>query len=214
MARRAAGLGNVAPPSTTRSYRQILRQNVFTFINTVLYATSIGLIAMGLWGDALVTTGLVLLNVAIAVFQEARAKRTLDHITLLTRPRVTAIRDGQEEQVDASELVVGDVVAVRLGDQVVTDGELIDGRLDVDESLLTGESEPIPKQVGDQVLSGSFCVAGSGRYVTQTVGVESHANQMTAGARAFRQEKTPLQQDVDLIVRIMVLIVVMVGGPV
>ena len=213
-ARRAAGQGNTAPPSTTRSYREILRQNVFTFINIVLYITSIGLIAMGLYGDALVTAGLVLLNVAIAVFQEARAKRTLDHISLLTRPHVTAIRDGQETPVDASELVIDDVVLVRLGDQIVTDGEVLEGRLDVDESLLTGESEPVAKQTGDQVFSGSFCVTGSGRYVTRVVGAESQANQMTAGARAFRQEKTPLQRDIDLVVRIMVLIVVMIGGPV
>jgi cation-transporting ATPase E len=213
--RRAKGLGNTVQRNETRTYLQIIHQNTFTFINTVLYAISIGLIAMGLYGDALVTAGLVLLNVLIAVAQEARAKRALDRIALLTRPRVAVIRDAQELEVDASELVVGDIVAVRPGDQIVTDGRLVSGNhVTIDESLLTGESEAITKKVGDQVFSGSFCISGQGIYECQTVGQKSLANQLTASARSFRQEKTPLQADIDFIIRVMALIVIMVGGPV
>jgi cation-transporting ATPase E len=215
LARRAQGLGNSAPPATTRTYLQIVRLNALIFINVVLYGTSVALIAMGLWGDALVTAGLVVLNVAIAVAQEARAKRTLDRFTLLTRPYVAVIRDGQEERVDPADLVIGDLVAIRPGDQLVTDGAVVgNGRIDLDDSLLTGESEAVTKHSGDPVSSGSFCVAGSGLYVTKAVGAESLANRLAAGARAFRQEQTPLQRDVNLIIRIMVLVVVMVGGPV
>src|SRR5690606_1829526 len=101
------------------------------------------------------------------------------------------------------------------GDQVVTDGALIGDRaIDVDESLLTGESEPVSKHAGDPVYSGSFCVAGSGIYETQVVGRESLANRLTAGARAFRQEKTPLQREIARSIRPMVLVVVLVRGPV
>ena len=214
-ARRLRGLGNAPPPPSTRTYGQIFGANAFTFINTVLYVTSIALIVMGLWGDALATAGLVLLNVIVAVAQEARAKRTLDRITLLTRPTVVVRRDSREMPVDQADLVVGDVVAVRPGDQLVADGVLVsDAPVDLDESLLTGESEPVTKHGGDIVYSGSFCLAGSGLVETREVGARSLANRMTAGARAFRQEKTPLQREIDLIIRIMILVVMIIGGPV
>ncbi len=214
LARRAAGLGNDIRLETTRSYRQILRQNAFTFINVVLYVTSGVLVGMGLYGDALVTAGLVLLNVAIAVAQEGRAKHKLDHIALLTRPTVTVIRDSETAAINPAEVVVGDLIQVAPGDQLVVDGQIVRGELELDESLLTGESEPVTKRAGDPVYSGSFCVAGSGVYVAQRVGRESRASQLTIRARSFRQEKTPLQRDIELIIRVMVIVVVLVAGPV
>ncbi|MER3437008.1 MAG: hypothetical protein C4346_05050, partial [Chloroflexota bacterium] len=214
LSRRAAGLGNDVRLETTRSYRQILRHNAFTFINVVLYATSGVLVAMGLYGDALVTAGLVILNVAIAVVQEGRAKHKLDRIALLTRPAVTVIREGAAITVDPSEIVAGDLIQITPGDQLVVDGQIVRGELELDESLLTGESEPVTKRAGDLVYSGSFCVAGSALYEAQRVGRESRANQLTIRARAFRQEKTPLQHDIELIIRVMVIVVVLVAGPV
>lgn len=214
LARRAAGLGNDVRLETTRSYWQILRQNAFTFINVVLYVTSAILVAMGLYGDALVTAGLVLLNVVIAVAQEGRAKHKLDRIALLTRPAVTVIREGAATTVDPLEIVAGDLIRVAPGDQLVVDGQIVRGELELDESLLTGESEPVTKRAGDLVYSGSFCVAGSGVYEAQRVGRESRASQLTIRARTFRQEKTPLQRDIELIIRVMVIVVVLVAGPV
>lgn len=213
--RRARGLGNVAAPPATRSYLQIVRENAFTFINTVLYVISLALVLMRLYGDALVTAGLILLNVAIAVFQEVRAKRVLDRIVLLTKPRATVIRDGQEQAIDPSGIVVGDLVVVRPGDQILVDGLVVGkGAAEVDESLLTGEAEPVTKHAGDQLFSGSFCVAGQAAYEVQVVGTESYAQRITAGVRAFRRVKTPLQRDLDLIIRIMVLVVALIGSPV
>ncbi len=211
VARRARGQGNDVALGTSRSYADILRQNVFTFINNVLFGIGIVLIVMGQLGDAVVTAGLVLLNVIVGVVQEGRAKRTLDQIALLTRPQASVVREGQEKTVDPSELVLGDVIAVGPGDQIVVDGELLAGRIDVDESLLTGESDLIPKNPGDAVYSGSFCVTGSGYYEAKKVGADSLANQLTAGARAYRQIKTPLQRDVDLVIRVMVLLALQLG---
>lgn len=206
--RRARGLGNQAPPATGRTYGQIIRENVFTFINSVIFVLAIGLIAVGRAGDALVSVGVISLNILVGVVQEIRAKRTLDRIALLTRPTATVIRSGQTRQVQPDELVVGDLLKVGPGDQIILDGQVVgDGRMQVDESQLTGESNLIPKQAGDPVFSGSFCVNGTALYVAQKVGQQSLSNEITAGARAFRRVLTPLQNEVYLVVRVMLVIV-------
>jgi cation-transporting ATPase E len=212
VARRARGLGNDVQLGTSLSYVEILRRNALTFINMVLFSLGVVLILMGRLGDAVVTAGLVLMNVVVGVVQEGRAKRTLDQIALLTRPRATVVREGQARTLDPSEIVLGDVLALGPGDQVVVDGQIIgEGCIEVDESLLTGESDLIPKQAGDAVYSGSFCVTGSAVYEAQEVGGECLANQLTLGARAFRQVKTPLQQDVDLVIRVLVFLAAQLG---
>jgi cation-transporting P-type ATPase E len=211
LARRSSGLGNDVRLKTSRSYSQILRENVFTFVNDVLFGLGIALIALGRISDALVSVGVVLLNTVVSVVQEVRAKRTLDHIALLSRPKATVIRDGQEQPVDLSEIVQGDILLVRPGDQIVVDGAIVGperGRIDVDESLLTGESDLIAKGLGDPVFSGSFCVTGSALYEAQKVGAASLAHQITAGAQAFRRVYTPLQRQIDLIVRVILLVAV------
>ncbi|HYP62045.1 MAG TPA: HAD-IC family P-type ATPase [Thermomicrobiales bacterium] len=213
--RRKRGLANVVSVTNTRSYLEIIRRNAFTLINVVLYATCAMLVAMGLYGDALVTVGLVLFNVVISIFQEIRTKRTLDRISVLTWPKVTVRREGQDQAIDPTELVQDDLLLIQPGDQIVADGPIVDGRgLEVDESLLTGEADAVAKNVGDKVLSGTFCVSGTGMYRAETVGQASVANRLTSGARAYRQSKTPMQQDMDLIVRAALLAVLLVGGPV
>ncbi|HET9496274.1 MAG TPA: HAD-IC family P-type ATPase [Chloroflexia bacterium] len=210
--RRARGQVNAAPPGTGRTYLDILRTNLFTFINIVLFAIGIVLVLVGRPDDAFLTAGLVLINVVVGVVQEARAKSKLDRIALLTRPRACVLRDGVEEQIDPSSIVLDDVLVLRPGDQIVVDGEVVgEGRADVDESLLTGESDLIPKQAGDPVYSGSYVVNGTVRYVARKVGSGSFANQITAGARAFRQVKTPLQRDVDFVIRMLILLVTVLG---
>src|SRR2546423_83254 len=112
-ARRAKGMGNNFHPATSRSYLQILRQHAFSFINTVLFAIGIALVIMGRIDDAILTAGMVVLNVVVGVGQETRAKRKLDEIALLTRPKATVIREGKEKSVDPREIVLGDVIMVR-----------------------------------------------------------------------------------------------------
>jgi cation-transporting ATPase E len=208
-ARRARGEGNVAPPATGRSYWQILRENLFTFINITLFGLGFALALLGRWLDAIVSTCVILTNVVVSVVQEVRAKQTLDKIALLTRPQVTLIRSGQEREAPPDEIVIGDILKVGPGDQIVVDGKVVGkSRMSVDESQLTGESNLIEKQEGDPVYSGSFCVSGSAYYVTEKVGAQSLANQITAGARAFRRVLTPLQGQINLVIRIVLLIVV------
>jgi len=123
--RRQRGQGNNVQFGATRTYLEILRKNAFTFINTVLFGISLVLVLMGQYGDALVTAGLVLLNVLVGVFQESRAKQRLEQIALLTRPKATVIRDGEERSLDPSEIVLGDVLLARPGDQIVVDGQVL-----------------------------------------------------------------------------------------
>jgi cation-transporting ATPase E len=209
VARRAQGLGNDVHLPTSRSYRQIVRANVFTFLNNVLFGLGLALVALGRPTDALFSVVVVLFAALSGTLQEIRAKWTLDRIALLTRPRATAIRDRREEVLDPSEIVVGDVLVVRPGDQIVVDGRVIEAsHLDVDESLLTGESDAISKGAGDVVYSGTFCVAGSAAYEAQKVGVASLASQIVAGARLFRRTESPLQRYVSLVVKIILLIAI------
>lgn len=202
-ARRAAGDGNNTAIRTGRTYWDIVRSNLFTFINTTLIIIGIILVALGQPKDAILSSGLAVINALVGIVQEIIAKRRLDEIALLTRAKATVIRDGQPREVDPEELVLGDLVAVGMGDQVLLDGELTSGELEADESLLTGEADLVKKTPGDQVFSGSFCVTGSGRYVAEKVGEQTLANSITAGARAFRVTLTPLQRDVNAIVKVL-----------
>jgi cation-transporting ATPase E len=207
-ARRVQGQGNTPPPPTGRTYSRILRENVFTFINNVLFGLGLALVLVGRPMDALISVGIVTINVAVGVVQEVRAKRTLDRIALLTRPKATVVRAGQEYSVFPEELVLGDVLKVGPGDQVLLDGSVLEGKMQVDESQLTGESDLIPKGPGDQVLSGSFCVNGGAFCIAEKIGQANFANQLTASARAYRRVLTPLQNHINLTIRVILFMVV------
>jgi len=210
--RRANGQGNDAKIQTGRTYQQIIWQNVINLINVILFVIGAVMIGIGRWGDAFVSVGLIALNVVIGVFQEIRAKRQLDKIALLTRPKITLVRDGETRQADPSEIVIGDIIVADTGDQIVVDGILVsDTKLELDESQLTGESDLIPKTLGQDVFSGSFVVSGKGRYEATKVGKDSFANKLTAQAKSFRVSKTPLQKEVDLVIRVLMLLALFIG---
>jgi cation-transporting ATPase E len=206
--RREAGLGNTALPPTTRTYAQILRENTFTFVNNILFVLGLALVLVGRPMDAVVSLAVISTNIVVGIVQEIRAKRTLDRIALLTRPSATAVRDGAPVELVPDDLVLGDLVELRAGDQVVLDGRLASGSVGVDESQLTGESDVLPKRPGDELFSGSFATTGSARYVVEKVASASFANQITAGARSFRRVVTPLQSEVNLVVRVVLAMVV------
>jgi cation-transporting ATPase E len=210
--RAAKGQANAVAWTSSRSMRRILFDNAASPINIVLFAIAITLLVLGLYGDAVLTGGLVLGNVIVGVFQEVRAKRQLDHIALLNRPTALVIRDGAEQQISPEQIVLGDCVVVGPGDQVLADGRLVSASgLGVDESLLTGESDILQKQPGDEVVSGSYCMAGSGVYETTRVGVDTVANSITERARRHRVPTTPLQREVVLVLWAMSLVVVLLG---
>lgn len=209
---RSQGFGNNVQVNTSRTYADIVRSNVLNAINIILFSIGAVMIAIGRVSDAITSVGLIALNIIIGIYQESRAKRQLDQIALLTRPKVTLIRDGQEWVTDPSEVVKGDIIKVTAGDQMVVDGEVVAvTNMEVDESLLTGESDLIQKAVGDEILSGSFCVAGTGYYEATKVGEESFANRLTANARQFQMAITPLQQEINFILRLLMLLALFIG---
>ncbi len=200
--RRAQGLGNHVENKTSRTYRQIIEDNLFTFINTTLIGIGFLLILLGQPKDALMSSGLAIINAAIGIVQESIAKRRLDRIALLNRPTATVVRDGETSEIDPGELVVGDLLVVGPGDQILLDGTVVGaGEMDVDESLLTGETDAVHKKPGDQVFAGTYVLAGSGRYEAETTSQDSMAGTIAAGARKFTVSLTPLQRDVNYIVR-------------
>jgi cation-transporting ATPase E len=161
--RGARGLVNDVPAAPTRTVGQIVRANVFTRFNAILGAMLAIILVVGPLQDALF--GLVLIaNAGIGIVQELRAKRTLDRLTLLTAPKARVVRDGHVTEVAVGEVVLDDVIDAGAGSEIVVDGDVLSGSgLEVDESLLTGEADPVEKAFGDEVLSGSFVAAGAGR---------------------------------------------------
>ncbi len=190
--------------ATSRSYASIAIANTFTVFNAILAGFGAATIIFGNPRDALFL-GILVANVAIGTFQEVRAKRALDKLAALVVAKATVVRDGAPRQVAVEEVVVGDLVRVGSGDQIPADGTLVraDG-LALDESDLTGESEPVVRRSGDTVLSGSFAVEGEGDLEATAVGAESHAAELTATARAFRHPRSPLEKAMDRLLIVMV----------
>jgi cation-transporting ATPase E len=206
-AQQAAGLDNRVKLQSSRSYRRIFEENLFTFINAIFFAISLVMFLLGRIGDGILVVIVIFGGVLVNIGQEIWAKRALDRIALLNRPQATVIREGQEQEIDPSQIVLGDILVARPGDQILVDGEIVgEGQIEVDESLLTGESDLIPKTAGTPVYSGSVCVSGSACYVAQKVGTETVAYQLVTGARAFRRILTPLQVETNVVIRVFMLI--------
>ena len=197
----ARGLVNDVPSAPTRTIGEIVRANLFTRFNLLLGSLLAVILVVGPLQDALF--GLVIVaNTVVGIVQEVRAKRTLDHLEVVNAPKATVVRDGRVEELAVGQVVLDDVLEAAAGDQVVVDGEVLEAEgLEVDESLLTGESEPVSRQEGDRVLSGSFVVAGAGRYRATRVGREAYAVQLTEEARRFTLASSELRAGVDQILK-------------
>jgi len=197
-----ARLRKLGPPpeSSSRSTASIVAGNVFTLFNAIIGAFFVLDLALGLYADSIF--GLIaVVNSYIGIRQELKAKKTLDELAVLVAPRAEVLRDGEPVELLATEVVPGDVVQVGPGDQLIADGEVIHSRgMTMDESLLTGESDGIKKGEGDRVLSGSFCVSGSGHYLVDAVREESYAGKIAGEAKTFRHPPSPLQEEVNRVI--------------
>ena len=198
----ARGEVNDVPEVPSRSVAQIVRANVFTRFNALLGSLFVVILVVGPLQDALFG-GVLIANAAIGIYQELRAKRTLDRLSVLTSPKARLVRDGEVQELSVSSVVRDDVLELRPGDQVVVDGEVLDVQgLELDESLLSGESEPVVKRPGDETLSGSFVAAGSGRYRATRVGADAYAVRLAEAARRFTLTRSELRSGIDTILRI------------
>ena len=206
------GEGNRAVSASSRTYGRILRTNVFNLYNSILFVIGAALLALGRYGDAVISVSIGLLNAVISAVQEIRAKRQLDRLQVLGRSTVVVLRDGGDVDVLPEEVVRGDVLRVRPGDQLVVDGPVLDGAVEVDESLLTGESEAQARTVGQDLLSGSQVVGGAGLQLARDVGAASYASRLTAEARSTTTDTTPLQHQIAFCVRMVMVVVVLMSG--
>jgi cation-transporting ATPase E len=198
----AQGLTNATEERTSRTFQEILRANIFTRFNAILGTMLVIIVVVGPFQDALFGVVLVA-NALIGIVQEWRAKRALDRLAVLNAPRACVVRDGVADEVPTSEVVLDDLVELRAGDQVAADGVVrtADG-LEIDESLLTGESEPVVKSPGAEVLSGSVVVAGSGRAQATRVGEHAYAHRLATEARRFTLVRSELGAGIDRILRL------------
>jgi len=188
------------PETSSRSTASIVAGNVFTLFNAIIGAFFVLDLGLGLYADSIF--GLIaVINSYIGIRQELKAKRTLDELAVLVAPQAKVVRDGEEVSLRAEEIVPGDLVVVEPGDQLVADGAVDSSRrMTLDESMLTGEAEGVPKRDGDRVLSGSFCISGSGRYLVDAVREDSYAGGLAGEARAFRHPPSPLQAEVNQVI--------------
>jgi cation-transporting ATPase E len=198
----AVRLRELGPPPETssRSVASIVAGNVFTLFNAIIAVFFVLILSLGLLADAAFGV-IAIVNSYIGIRQELKAKRTLDELAVLVAPQARVVRDGELVQLRAEEIVPGDVVRVEPGDQLVADGEVIRSRgMTLDESLLTGEADGVRKGLGERVLSGSFCISGSGYYEVDAVREQSYAGRLAGEARAFRHPPSPLQNEVNRVI--------------
>ena len=195
---------NSVEPIVSRSYKDIIIKNVCTSFNLILFILGAILLILKEPINALAATAVIIFNIIIATIQEMKAKKRLDKIALLMRPKVTVIRDGEEKVIDQSEIVKDDVIVLNAGDQALVDGEILeDEYLELDESLLTGESHTVRKHVGDNVYSGSFCITGKGCYKVNAFGEDSFASKMLTSAKKFKNKMSPLQIETTAVTKLL-----------
>jgi magnesium-transporting ATPase (P-type) len=209
--RRLAERGPPAPPATSRSTASIVRANVLTPFNAILAVLGVLTLVFADWRDALFLF-IIVANSGIGIWQELRAKRSLDRLASLVAPKATVVRDGATRDVAVGEVVKGDLVQIQAGDQVVADGPVSESAgLALDESILTGESRPIQRSPGEEVRSGSFAVEGAGSYTVEAVGDDSYAQRLAGEAREFRHPRSPLEVAVNYLLYALVGLMVPLG---
>ncbi len=202
------GLVNDVGGAATRTIEEIVRANVLTRFNALIGGLLLVILIVAPIQDALF--GLVAIaNTLIGIAQEVRAKRTLDRLNVVNAPRAKVVRDGEQFELDTTQLVVDDLLLVSAGDQLAVDGEVVDAiGLEMNEALVTGESDAVPKLAGAEVLSGSFVAAGSGRIRATRVGRESFAGRLTEQARQFTLVNSELRGGIDRILEVVTWVLV------
>ncbi len=184
---------------TSKSVKRIFADNIFTLFNLINVIIAVFVALVGAYRNMLFM-GVILCNTAIGIIQEIRSKRTIDRLSLISAPKAHLIRDGGERVLPVAEIVPGDIMLLSAGRQLCADGVLALGELEMDESLLTGESDTVVKRPGDALYSGSFVVSGSGRAEVTKVGAEAYANKITAGAKKQKKRRSEMMSAINRII--------------
>lgn len=210
--RRRDGRTNDVPDRASRSVRDIVRANVFTRINAILGVLFVLVMATGSVIDGMFGL-LIVANSAVGIIQEIRAKRTLDQLAIVSQAKPTVRRDGRSEQIAPKDVVLDELIELGPGDQIVVDGGVVESELlEVDESLLTGEADPVHKELGAQVLSGSYVVSGSGAYRATKVGRDAYAAKLAEEASKFTLVNSELRNGINTILKVITYLLIPAGA--
>lgn len=209
--RLANGMVNLQDDNISKSVGQIVRDNLMTFFNLINIILAGLIIFVGSFKN-LFFMGIVICNTAIGIIQEIRAKKTLDKLSLITATKVHVIREGVEEKIDISEVVLDDIMLLTTGNQICTDAIVREGMVEVNEALISGESDIIAKHPGDHLFSGSFVVSGQARTQVEHVGRDNFAHKLMSEARVFKKYKSELQKSLDTILKIISILIIPLGA--
>lgn len=201
---------NLIPEQSDRSTKQIIRSNICTYFNLIFLIISILLILAGSF-RSLTFLPVVIANTVIGIFQQLRSKKVLDALSVLDKTNYTVIRDQKEIILPSDELVLNDIVFVKSGQQIPADGIVMDGKADVNESLLTGEADEIEKTAGSELKSGSFVVSGEVYMKLTSVGVNSYACKLMSKAKKVTDNKSEMIRDIELIIKIAGILIIPIG---
>jgi len=207
----AEGKVNADENPNTRTYKQIVRENTLTFFNFLNLVLLVLVLMVGSYKNAFFVC-IIIINTLIGIAQEIRAKKTIDKLAILTARKSVVIREGQKWTVPTEELVLDDVVCLKTGDQVPADACILEGSLEVNESLLTGESDNLPKSEGDELFSGSFVTSGEACCQIIHVGKDNYAAQITSEAKEFKRHNSELKNSLNAILKVISIIIVPLGA--
>ena len=198
---RLHGWTNKTVDSSSKTTKEIVQENIFTYFNLIFAVLAVLLCIVGSFRD-LTFLPVIIANTLIGIIQEVRAKQVLDNLTMLNAPRVTVVREGKRSVVDSEDLVIDDIVIFKAGSQVCADAEVCAGEVQVNESLLTGESDEITKRRGDRLMSGSFIVSGQCHARLDKVGEDSYISKLTLQAKEMQEgEQSEMIRSLDKLVK-------------
>lgn len=197
--RARSGKSNGSFDIKTKSVGQILRSNIFTLFNLINVILAALIVMVGSYRNMLFM-GVVLCNTAIGIIQEIRSKRVIDRLSLISAPKARLLRGGKETEKPVSEIVLDDIMLLSSGQQICADGLVLEGECEVDESLITGECDPIRKKKGDELLSGSFVTSGTVKAQAVRVGAESYSNKITSGAKYVKKHSSEMMKAINKII--------------
>ena len=192
----AQGQVNNNENPNTRTYKQIILENTLTFFNFLNLVLLVLVLLVGSYKNSMFV-GIIFINTVIGIIQEVRAKKTIDKLAILTESKTVVLREGKKWKISTEKLVVDDLIFLKAGEQVPADAKILEGSLEVNESLLTGEADNLPKNPGDELFSGSFVTYGRGRAVVTNVGMQTEVGKIAGLLKSTSEKQTPLQANLD-----------------
>lgn len=207
----AQGQVNNNENPNTRTYKQIIMENTLTFFNFLNLVLLVLVLLVGSYKNSMFV-GIIFINTVIGIIQEVRAKKTIDKLAILTESKTVVLREGKKWKISTEKLVVDDLIFLKAGEQVPADAKILEGNLEVNESLLTGEADNLPKNPGDELFSGSFVTAGQACCQIIHVGSDNYASRITSEAKEFKRHNSELRNSLNAILKVISIIIVPMGA--